>query len=341
MGYFSLLFKPEVLYSLYLFTFPYFSYKYYKNAPKSNPQIISYLFIIGTFYAWLYFIGNSVPIFQYPILCVLGIVQILKLIALNHFLEKDKVEPITRSYRNYHLFLVSPAEVIFDPPKTLDIKHITITRLLRGSIQLVALFFFNHAISYTCSKGYCVSALPFLVRGAISGIQLSLCFQSLTDLSLTFFGFLFPDIYLEDVFKYPILSCSPREFWSKRWNLVIQRYICKIMYIPLGGKNNKTVATIAIYLTVGVLHEVPMLFLPSAKFGYWMLIFSVHIVAMLAQCLVEKAQIWALISEKSSTKLAYRICTLGLLAATAELAYSGFGLSAERMARDFNSLIVT
>jgi len=330
-------FQPELLYALYLFSFPYFSYNWFSKSQKQERIVASYLVIVAVFYGWLYFIGPSVLIFEYPILAVMGIVKIMKLIALNHFLENGRALDIKSSYRNYYLYLISPAEVNFHP-KDIDVKGHTKARFIRGSIQLVMLIIFNQIVSYLFSIHYAASNLPFLLRGAISGVQLSLCFQSLTDLLLALLGYIFPDIFLEDVFKYPILSGSPREFWSKRWNLVIQKYICILLYIPLGGKHNKPIALVVIYFTVGIMHEFPMIFLPSAKFGYWLLIFVVHIIAMMVQFLFEQAKIGALMCNRATTRILYRICTLALLALSADLAYSGFGLSVELMAKDFNAL---
>jgi len=334
---YSNLLHPKLLYAIYLFVFPFFSYKWFaKNHHlQERDRIASYVAVIAIFYAWMYLIGPKVLIFEYPILAVMGIVQILKLIALTgSFLDEKQMAWITHSYRNYHLYLISPAEVSFNVnPK--DVQKQTLVRLIRGSIHLCALITYNQILHYTTAI-YPTATLPFLFRGILAGLQLSLCFQALTDLALALFGYVFPDIYLEDVFKYPILSESPREFWSKRWNLVIQKYIFKLVYIPMGGKHNKLLALLVIYLAVGLLHEIPMFFLPSAKFGYWFLIFCVHTGAMMTQFLVEK--MWATLTQTFVVRLVYRLCTLILLAVTANFAYSGFGLSVDGMAKDFNAL---
>jgi D-alanyl-lipoteichoic acid acyltransferase DltB (MBOAT superfamily) len=269
----------------------------------------------------------------------MGFVKILKLIALNHFLGKEEAAMIKSSYRNYHLYLVSPTEIHFN--HKFNTHQQSKIRVVRGLIQLAILLAYNQTIVYLADKHYHVSSLPFLWRGVVAGIQLSLCFQSLSDLLLACFGYVFPDIFLEDIFKYPILACSPREFWGKRWNLVIHRQITRMIYIPLGGRNNKPLALLVVYIVVGLMHEVPMMFLPSAKLGYWILIFVVHIAAMLAQFLVERAKFWDIVGKSMPTKIIVRLCTLSLLACSAEFAYTGFGMSVEQMARDFNSIIST
>jgi len=278
-----------------------------------------------------------VLVFEYPILAVLGIIQILKLVALNHFLEKEKALAIKSSYRNYYIYMASPAEVDFHP-KNMDVWHKTQARLKRGLIQLALLLAMNFVITRFSSYNYHVSQLGFFGSGIIAGLQLSLCFQALTDLALSAFGYVFTDIYLEDVFNYPLLSSSPRDFWNKRWNLIIQKYVGKIMYMPLRGKLSKPMALVIIYLSVGLAHEFPMMFLPSAKFGYWTFIFVIHFFAMLTQFILEKSRIWTLCCSNAALLLTGRICTLILLACTAELAYSGFGLSVEGMAKDFNKI---
>lgn len=331
--------KPEMLYALYLLAFPYLTYSYFTKPRKLSSLLPIYLLVITLFYTWMYFIGSSVLIFEFPILAVMGIVQILKLIALHNCLEADKLAAVKSSFRNYYIYLATPAEVVWNP-KDIDVSQRTKSRLRRGLVQLAALVVFNFAITRFSAYHYHVADLSFIWRGVIAGLQLSLCFQALSDLCLSLFGYVFPDIYLEEVFNYPILATSPRDFWGKRWNLIMQKYIGKMVYTPLGGKNNKALALIVTYIAVGIAHELPLLFLPSAKSGYWLSLFVMHAFAMMAQIWLEQFKLWAHFCNNAAVQVIGRVFTLSLLALTAELAYAGFGLTVESMAKDFNKVFL-
>jgi len=291
-------------------------------------------FFISVLLGWFYFIGMYTVIFMYPLLSVLGIVGILKLIALEFFfLDSNSVHTIKSSFRNYYVYLVSPAEISFIHKNP---QHIARDRLVRGLSHLFSLFLLNLIFLHLPF----LQDLPFLFRGVLAGIQMSFLFVSLSDLPLAFIGLILPDIFMYDVFDYPILASSPREFWSKRWNLVTQKYIVKLLYLPLGGKNNRNFSIVFIYLFVGIMHEIPMLFLPSARFGYWMAIFVLHICAMLGQCFLENSKIWTnKYQTHSYSKIGMRIATLMLLSVTAEWAYRGFGTTVSQMAIDINNVV--
>jgi len=114
----------------------------------------------------------------------------------------------------------------------------------------------------------------------------------------------------------------------------------RLLYLPLGGKSNKGLAIVFIYLMVGVMHEIPMMFLPSARHGYWMAIFSLHICAMLGQCFLESSKTWVIKYQATVySRIAMRILTLTLLSVTSEWAYRGFGTTVSQMATDINSFV--
>jgi len=326
------------LFGLYHLLFPCIAYYLFLRADnkssKNTPTLLISLFTFVLF-VWFYLIGLYTVTFIYPLLSVLGIIAILKLIALEFFfLDSNSVRTIKSSFRNYYVYLVSPAEISFIHKNP---QHIARDRFFSGIGHLCTLLLLNA----TLLRMPFIHELPFLLRGVLAGIQMTFLFVSLSDLPLALIGLLLPDVFLYDVFHYPMLASSPREFWSKRWNLITQKYIVKILYLPLGGKDNKSLAIVLIYLSVGAVHEIAMLFLPSARCGYWMAIFSLHICAMLGQCFLESSKIWANKYQGSLySKVAMRILTLMLLSVTAEWAYRGFGTTVSQMAIDINNFVL-
>jgi len=326
-----------LLFTFYHLLFPCFAYYLFFNKEsedKHSPTVFFVSLFVCILLLWFYLIGLYAVTFMYPLLTVMGIIGILKLVALEFFfLDTQSVLAIKSSFRNYYVYLVSPAEISFSQKNP---QHITRDRFLRGLVHLCSLLLLNVIFLHLPF----LHDLPLLLRGGLSAFQMTLLFVAVSDLPLALFSFILPDVFLYDVFNYPFLSSSPREFWGKRWNLVTQKYIMKILYLPLGGRNNKTLAIIFVYVFVGAMHEIPMLFLPSARHGYWMAIFGLHICAMLGQFILESSKTWAANYQTTLiSKVAMRILTLILLSVTADWAYKGFGTSLSQMAVDINNVV--
>eukprot|EP00026_Physarum_polycephalum_P011404 Phypoly_transcript_11630.p1 GENE.Phypoly_transcript_11630~~Phypoly_transcript_11630.p1 ORF type:complete len:381 (+),score=35.13 Phypoly_transcript_11630:108-1145(+) len=329
---------PELLFVVYSISFPFISYYLFDVAHKHQRKewqtnLICFGFLISILYTWMYILGPRVYIFMYPVLCMASIVPLLKLLALElHCLSPELDSYVRGSFWNYYIYLVTPAELVVEP-KGIDIAGITKKRFLRGTLHVLALFALNKFILFAHADTF-----PVCIRGFLIALQLSICFCAVSDLSLAFFGLITGNsVYLEDIFHKPYFSEAPKEFWNKRWNLVVHKYICKLLYFPLGGEKNRHILLPLIFFSVGFLHELPMFFLPSAKFGYWTAIFALHMTAIFTQITFEKS--FPELKHDITTKRIMRALMLVLLACTAELAFQGFGMSTENMATDTNNIL--
>jgi len=328
---------PELLYVGYNLAFPFIAYYLFDVVHKHQrkewaTKIMCFGLLMGILYSWMFVLGPRVYIFLYPIMCVAGIVPILKLLAFElNCLSSDMSSHIRSSFWNYYIYLVTPSEVVFDP-KGKDVLGITKRRFVQGLAHLVLLLALNNLVLFAHIDQYRI------LREAAVALQLALCFCTVSDLSLAAFGvFTHDKLFLEDIFYKPYFAESPKEFWSKRWNLVVHKYICKLLYFPLGGRKNQVVLLPLIFLTVGVCHEIPMLFLPSAKLGYWTLLFAVNVLALFAQSFFEKS--FPHLKCDPTTKNIMRAGMVALLVYTSAMAYKGFGMTAEIMASDFNRVV--
>jgi hypothetical protein len=108
---------PELLYAGYSLAFPFIAYYLFDVAHKHHRKewqtnLICFGFLVSILYSWMYILGPRVYIFLYPIICVAGIVPLLKLLALEfHCLSSDMDSHIRASFWNYYLYLVTPSEV--------------------------------------------------------------------------------------------------------------------------------------------------------------------------------------------------------------------------------------
>jgi D-alanyl-lipoteichoic acid acyltransferase DltB (MBOAT superfamily) len=60
---------------------------------------------------------------------------------------------------------------------------------------------------------------------------------------------------ISEVFDAPFLSRSPRDFWSRRWNLFVHRFAVRNVYVPLGGRERPGLAIAIVFLLSGLMHE--------------------------------------------------------------------------------------
>src|SRR5690606_29596851 len=61
--------------------------------------------------------------------------------------------------------------------------------------------------------------------------------------------------YRDDVFDAALLSRSPRDFWSRRWNKFINRFALKHVALPIGRKWGPSVVIFVVFATSGAFHE--------------------------------------------------------------------------------------
>lgn len=90
-------------------------------------------------------------------------------------------------------------------------------------------------VRWLCGAGamYCVpEATQHLVRFVYSG-----------------FGYDTPPLH-----RQPVLSCSIREFWGERWNLVVHRWLRRHFFWPLARRRRRNLGVILAFLASAALH---------------------------------------------------------------------------------------
>jgi len=59
----------------------------------------------------------------------------------------------------------------------------------------------------------------------------------------------------EELFDWPLLSASPREFWSRRWNRYIARFALRHVARPLGARFPRSIVMMAVFVASAAFHE--------------------------------------------------------------------------------------
>ncbi|BBH20411.1 hypothetical protein Back11_17560 [Paenibacillus baekrokdamisoli] len=87
----------------------------------------------------------------------------------------------------------------------------------------------------------------------------------------------------QQLFRNPLLSRSLNEFWSRRWNLAFSEMTTLGVYRPLAAVVGKNSAVFLAFIFSGVLHELAISLPVRSGFGWPMLYFLLHGIAMLLE----------------------------------------------------------
>lgn len=93
-------------------------------------------------------------------------------------------------------------------------------------------------------------------------------------------------IAVAEAFDAPPLARSPRDFWGRRWNLVVHDMVLRHVFMPLRGLRRPVRATFFVFLISGLIHEAFVLAalgrVPRHA-GFMMLFFGLHGAAVMAE----------------------------------------------------------
>jgi Membrane bound O-acyl transferase family len=93
-------------------------------------------------------------------------------------------------------------------------------------------------------------------------------------------------IAVAETFDVPPLARSPRDFWGRRWNLVVHDMVFRHVFLPLGGLRRPLRSTLGVFVISGLLHELFVVMalgrLPR-HVGFMLLFFGLHGLAVMAQ----------------------------------------------------------
>lgn len=81
------------------------------------------------------------------------------------------------------------------------------------------------------------------------------------------------------LFDAPVIARSPRDFWSRRWNLFVQRWIRRYVFVPSGGRRRPLRGIAATFAASALMHEYIVIAglgrIPD-HVGWMTLFFSIH-----------------------------------------------------------------
>lgn len=96
-------------------------------------------------------------------------------------------------------------------------------------------------------------SVPWPFKSALLAVYFVLNLTAMADLVLASCRAMGADT--EELFAWPLLSTSVRDFWSRRWNKFINRFALKHIAIPLRGRADPIVVFVLVFTASGVFHE--------------------------------------------------------------------------------------
>jgi len=89
-------------------------------------------------------------------------------------------------------------------------------------------------------------------------------------------------IRVDEMFNAPPLAHSPRDFWSRRWNLIFRTLAHRNIFLPLGGRRRPLLGVSAVFLFSALVHEYIVVMALGTTQGHMAAFFLLHGVATIA-----------------------------------------------------------
>ncbi|MEK7485233.1 MAG: membrane bound O-acyl transferase family-domain-containing protein [Planctomycetota bacterium] len=96
-------------------------------------------------------------------------------------------------------------------------------------------------------------------------------------------------VNVSPIFNRPFMARSPRDFWSRRWNLCFRDISYRNIFLPLHGHKRPLLATFLVFLMSGIVHEyIIFSSVGFSVFGGMLIFFMLQWIATVLQTVVAK-----------------------------------------------------
>jgi hypothetical protein len=118
-----------------------------------------------------------------------------------------------------------------------------------------------------------------------------LAVSSITDFASV--GLLLSGLHVDEAFDAPPIASSPRDFWARRWNLVVHAFLIRYVFVPVGGRRRPLGATALVFACSGLMHEyfvVAVRGAPGSYTGFMFAFFCLQGAAVVGQMARDRAR---------------------------------------------------
>ncbi|MDP2307931.1 MAG: membrane bound O-acyl transferase family-domain-containing protein [Pseudomonadota bacterium] len=125
---------------------------------------------------------------------------------------------------------------------------------------------------------------PLAARWLLGVASFYLSFEAIDRLART--AYLLGGAQVEPTQRAPILAPTLADFWGKRWNAIVRRWLASVFFLPLARKGHARLGILAAFVVSAVIHA--YLMLPGLGAG-WALCMGGFFLIHGALCTVERA----------------------------------------------------
>jgi hypothetical protein len=95
-------------------------------------------------------------------------------------------------------------------------------------------------------------------------------------------------VWANETFNWPPLATSPRNFWSRRWNLWFRHQVHRHIFVPLGGRDRPVLGVVTVFAFSAVAHEYIIIAALGSTSGHMTVFFTLHCIATLGYGIVSR-----------------------------------------------------
>lgn len=135
-------------------------------------------------------------------------------------------------------------------------------------------------------------------------------------------------LHIADNFRAPVLATSPRDFWARRWNLVVHEFAARYVFMALGGRRRPILATWLVFVGSGLMHEyfvMAAIGQTVAHVGWMSAFFVVHGAVVCAEMTLARARRRGKIRRARLPRAVAVVLHIVWLTATAPLFFAPLG----------------
>lgn len=204
------------------------------------------------------------------------------------------LEPVPSMTFKEYMFYLSTSSKMENATKIKDVSHnisiINFKGLLRLCKLVIKFSILSTVFGTIQSWDFKTSHLKYYVFMYLVGACLYLCFHVILDTVAVIWELVF-SLTPKQLFNAPFMASSPRDFWSKRWNMFFRDFFHKIFY-----KNHKSISytravgsALAIFAISGILHEYVHWSIMGTISGLNFIFFMIHGVATTLQVAIQSS----------------------------------------------------
>jgi alginate O-acetyltransferase complex protein AlgI len=239
---------------------------------KALRRILGWIFAIATAFVAVKISGQESPVVRMLIIVFLQLLSMKVLVAVESYANGNRLNFFQWIAFAVGWFGMKPTLFEVLPSSSLLYQKLVLKALIRIFLGFILLY-----LSAVAGRFELLTSVFLAQLLLVAGISFILHFGILNLSTAWWRAF---GVNAQELFKQPYRSNSLKEFWGKRWNIAFSEMTQLIAYRPLKTRLSADHATMCSFLFSGILHEVAISLPVRGGYGFPMMYFGIHAIAM-------------------------------------------------------------